>query len=149
MRSACQRHALRGFESLTACQKKAVPIRGLLFSVSFQRDCQIETPVSIWGGRSGARIQSRRACGAAAAWSKPDLTIRRAKRNAPIFLPDCLPHDLRHTCATLLLSNGADIESVQTILGHADASTTLNFYVRADMQQMTDAVNKYAKAFDL
>ena len=47
------------------------------------------------------------------------------------------------------LSNGADVKSVQAILGHADASTTLNFYVRADMQQMTDAVNKYAKAFDL
>ena len=77
----------------------------------------------------------------------PDVITRRLKRFIiRNDLPDFSPHDLRHTCATLLLSNGADVKSVQAILGHADASTTLNFYVRADMQQMTDAVNKYAKA---
>ena len=46
-----------------------------------------------------------------------------------IGLPDMSPHDLRHTCASLLLQSGADIKSVQDILGHSNASTTLNFYV--------------------
>ena len=64
-------------------------------------------------------------------------------------LPDVSPHDLRHTCASLLLSSGADIKSVQEILGHADASTTLNFYVKADLSQMRVATDKYAKAFGL
>jgi integrase len=36
-------------------------------------------------------------------------------------------HDLRHTCATNLLKNGADILGVQGILGHASA-TTLRYY---------------------
>ena len=81
---------------------------------------------------------------------EPHTITRRVKRfmkrNA---LPDLSPHDLRHSCATLLLSQGADIKSVQQILGHADASTTLNYYVRADLKQMQDATNKFATAFGL
>ena len=80
----------------------------------------------------------------------PDSVTRRVKR----FMknndfPDLSPHDLRHSCATLLLSQGADIKSVQEILGHADASTTLNFYVKSDLQQMKSATEKYAAAFNL
>ena len=80
----------------------------------------------------------------------PNSITRRVKRFVErSHLPDLSPHDLRHSCATLLLMNGADIKSVQQILGHADASTTLNFYVRADFQQMRQATDKYAAAIGL
>lgn len=40
-------------------------------------------------------------------------------------------HELRHTQATMLLGAGVDVKTVQTRLGHADASMTLNQYAHA------------------
>ncbi len=37
-------------------------------------------------------------------------------------------HDLRHTCATLLLKQGVHVKFVQELLGHGDIAITLNVY---------------------
>ncbi len=49
-------------------------------------------------------------------------------------------HDLRHTYATAAVASGADIKSVQGLLGHASASTTLDIYAAHDINAMRRAV---------
>ncbi len=39
-----------------------------------------------------------------------------------------MPHELRHTAASLAVSSGASIKGVQAMLGHASATLTLNRY---------------------
>jgi integrase len=41
-------------------------------------------------------------------------------------------HDLRHSCASLLLSNGVPMKQIQDRLGHSDFSTTANIYAHLD-----------------
>ena len=57
---------------------------------------------------------------------------------ASIGRPDARPHDLRHTAATVAISAGSDIKSVQEMLGHATASFTLNVYAHASDRMMQD-----------
>ena len=45
-----------------------------------------------------------------------------------VGLPDIRWHDLRHTCATLLLSRGTHPKYVQQLLGHASIQLTLDRY---------------------
>lgn len=56
------------------------------------------------------------------------------------------PHKLRHSFASVAITNGADIASVSEKLGHADKSTTLRLYTHADKESMERASNIFREA---
>lgn len=67
----------------------------------------------------------------------------------PAGAPGCSParvgatHDLRHTCASLLIQLGAHPKAIQDRLGHSDIGVTLNLYghlFRSIEEHLTDAL---------
>lgn len=76
------------------------------------------------------------------------LTPRSVERIVAAYARQCgitkriTPHTLRHTFATDLLRNGADIRSVQSLLGHASITTT-QVYTHVTNKQLKDVHKKF------
>jgi len=80
-------------------------------------------------GRGGRKLSRQRV------WQMVRAASAGSGRNAS-------PHMLRHSCATHMVENGADLRTVQTILGHADISTT-QVYTHLALDRLKNVYQKH------
>jgi integrase len=134
-------------------------------STKSRKPRQIEPPeIAFQYLKSERARQAKNQLAAGEAWSNPDNLVftnelgghyaiytfyRQFKRiAASIGRPDARPHDLRHTAATVAIASGADIKSVQDLLGHATASFTLNVYAHTSDQMKKDTAARMQSYYD-
>lgn len=81
---------------------------------------------------------------------KPDYITREfPKLLAKFGLRRIRFHDLRHSCASLLLASGVPMKQIQEWLGHSDFSTTANIYAHLDYNSKISSAEALLKGLHM
>lgn len=98
---------------------------------SYVRGERVEAPAGarpLFTNGQGTRLSTRTVQNVVARWAR-----------AAGLPPDTTPHTLRHSFATHLLDGGADLKSVQQLLGHESLATT-QIYTHVSIERLREAV---------
>ena len=71
-------------------------------------------------------------------YTSPTTWLRRFERKHE--LKEVSPHDLRHSCATLILESGCDLKQAQRVLGHKNFALTATYYAGISERRSREAV---------
>jgi len=72
----------------------------------------------------------------------PTVTRRLHRILAAAELPQITFHDLRHSCASLMLAQGVSPRVVMETLGHSDIRLTMNLYTHVAPELQRDAADR-------
>ncbi len=79
---------------------------------------------------------------------KPDYISRSFKKLLKKYnLPHIRFHDLRHSCASILVANGFTLKDIQEWLGHSDIQTTANIYAHLDIERKSNIMKSMTDNF--
>ena len=70
------------------------------------------------------------------------LLMERYNEASEVKIDRCTPHVLRHTFCTRCIASGMDVKTVQYLMGHSDASTTLNIYADNDFDNVVTEMKR-------
>jgi integrase len=90
--------------------------------------CPIQPTALLFGNRSGRHRRYR--VFRRDSWDPAVRAVDAMRSQSGRDPLPVTPHDLRATCASLLIDAGASVKEVQAHLGHKDITTTLNLYAR-------------------
>ncbi len=80
-----------------------------------------------------------------------DCNLEQMKKGSDVLIPPFSSHSFRRTFATRMVEIGLSVKALQDILGHNDASTTLNFYAKVQRElkeRQTELIDeKYSSMF--
>ncbi len=80
----------------------------------------------------------------------PDYVTKKFQKLLKKYnLPHIRFHDLRHSCASLLISKGFTLKDVQEWLGHADIRTTANIYAHLDITRKESIAKSMSDTFKI
>lgn len=108
----------------TKGSKRTIVIPGFVMKSILSRKAYIDSQKSLAGSGYMDNDLPNGSC------KSPQSLLKQFKRQLTLLnLPNMRFHDLRHTCASLLIENDIDLKTVSNLLGHSTISTTADIYV--------------------